>query len=140
MFCIFKFCILYFVFLYFYILYFIVSIFCILLPGYGLLVFVRLINSSFTQSGYPFVKSYIRLFGFLTNIFLLSFLIKWFDVHGLALSISLSYVSMFILALFLLIRKHKFSLVDLFLVTRSDILEMLSIAKMLFSSLRRKTG
>ena len=89
-------------------------IFAILSPGLIALSITRISNTSFTQSGRPFIKSITRLIGMIVNLSIMFFLIKQFSVYGLALSISISYFFMMFISLIYLNKLFAINPIEVF--------------------------
>ena len=89
-------------------------VFVILCPGIIALSITRISNTTFTQTGRPIMKSYVRSLGLLVNISTLFLFIKTMSVYGLALSISLSYFVMMFASLKIMDKYFKIKPIDLF--------------------------
>ncbi len=101
----------------------VIPIVWILLPGTIMLSIVRMGNTFFTQTGYPLVKSFIRVPGLVVNVVMLILLLPTLGVVGAALAMMASYFSMFVVSLTLVVRRLKVGLSQLLVPRKSELVE-----------------
>lgn len=99
----------------------------ILIPGTIALAVVRTSNTTFTQSGRPLIKTYVRGSGFILNILILTSFISYFGMYALMISISISYLFMLIVSLILIKKYYRISYKDILFFNKNDFRYLISI-------------
>jgi len=99
----------------------------ILIPGTIALAVVRTSNTTFTQSGRPLIKTYVRGSGLILNILILTSFISYFGMYALMISISISYLFMLIVSLILIKKYYRISYKDILFFNKNDFRYLISI-------------
>lgn len=99
----------------------------ILIPGTIALAVVRTSNTTFTQSGRPLIKTYVRGIGFILNILILTSFISYFGMYALMISTSISYLFMLIVSLILIKKYYRISYKDILFFNKNDFRYLISI-------------
>jgi len=99
----------------------------ILIPGTVALAVVRTSNTTFTQSGRPLIKTYVRGSGFILNIIILISLISYFGMYAPMISITISYLFMLFVSLLLIKKYYLISYRDILFFNKNDFQYLISI-------------
>ncbi|WDP88922.1 MAG: oligosaccharide flippase family protein [Desulfobacter sp.] len=109
----------------------------VLLPGAMFLSYIRICNVTFTHTGRPLIKTFIRSIGFVINLLLILVFIHSQGVSGVALAYSTSNFAMAVMATLLLKYYFELSPYQLFIIKQETILLIGNNMKALFFKLRQ---